>query len=167
MQNADALLEICTELCMLAHFSDKVIDQNLLNDQADLASLFYGLRAASCQARHLITHQFPEHRLIPNGEEGDDVLTEEGSAVDEEEVTKLLSDRPSSQHAWIAEVLFDIATYARENQLQELSAEVGKLGVSFATQLTTNGRTSFSGVTLEGNAANYVSFICLKSTIDL
>ena len=73
MQNADALLEICTELCLLAHFSDKVIDQNLLNDHADLASLFYGLKAASCQARHVITHQFPEHQLIQNGEEEDDV----------------------------------------------------------------------------------------------
>lgn len=158
MPNADALLEICTELCLLSRISNHVIDQSVLHDQADLASLFYGLRAVSYQAKQLITAHFPEYQAVLQDKESGDILADEGKTGGQREVTKLPANRSQGRHDWIAEVLFDIGKYARENQLLELCTEVEKLRVSFAAQIKTSGPMSFGGVTLEGAAASYTSF---------
>ncbi len=103
MANADALYEICKELCLLSQLSSKIFDKETLRNRADLASLYYGLRALSDQAKQVITEQFSDYHGALN-EKPYDFIGEQDRKEGQNLDGNILARRSLDQHGWIGPV---------------------------------------------------------------
>jgi len=115
----EALSEICAEIRLLSQYASSFDTQQTLSVDNDVTMLFSGLCLLSTHAERLME---TDKDLVALNVDRDWTPNELVEVEDEPEHDG--EAQLGAQHGWIADVVKDLALYARQNNMDQLSGQL-------------------------------------------